>query len=400
MYNPSLSGSADNSAVNNRMFIYEIIGLRDGSSDRSNDKIRRSGSTFITVPYQRMNQEMRRIAKLGGKILNIRPMAATSEPTSATSNEAAPVEPAVALEPTVKKHADVPVNIYRPNAPFVGKCISNDNLLGEGGIGMVQHVKFDLSGGDLTYFEGQSIGIVPPGTDAKGKPQKLRLYSIASTRHGDNVDDKTVSLCVRKLEYTDEKTGQHVEGVCSTFLCNLKPGDDVQITGPTGKEMLLPEDPEATIIMMATGTGIAPFRAYLWRMFKDNERHANPDYQFKGLAWLVFGVATTPNVLYKGELEDIQAKYPDNFKLTYAISREQKNADGGKMYIQDRIAENADELWSLIQQEKTHVYICGLKGMETGIDAALTSAAIKSDVKWADYRSQMKRAGRWHVETY
>jgi ferredoxin--NADP+ reductase len=400
MYNPSLSGSADNSAANNRMFVYEIIGLRDGSSDRSNDKIRRSGSTFITVPYQRMNQEMRRIAKLGGKILNIRPLAATSEPTSVASSEAAPVETAATPAPTAKKHADVPVNIYRPNAPFVGKCVSNDNLLGEGGIGMVQHVKFDISGGDLTYFEGQSIGIVPPGTDAKGKPQKLRLYSIASTRHGDNVDDKTVSLCVRKLEYKDEKTGKEVEGVCSTFLCNLKPGDDVQITGPTGKEMLLPEDPEATVIMMATGTGIAPFRAYLWRMFKDNERQANPDYQFKGLAWLVFGVATTPNVLYKGELEEIQEKYPDNFKLTYAISREQKNADGGKMYIQDRIAENADQLWSLIQQEKTHVYICGLKGMETGIDAALTMAASKSDVKWADYRTQMKRSGRWHVETY
>jgi ferredoxin--NADP+ reductase len=38
--------------------------------------------------------------------------------------------------------------------------------------------------------------------------------------------------------------------------------------------------------------------------------------------------------------------------------------------------------------------------METGIDAALTNAAIKSDVKWSEYRSQLKRAGRWHVETY
>jgi ferredoxin--NADP+ reductase len=274
MYNPSLSSNADNSSANNRLFIYEVIGLRDASSGSSTDKIRQSGSTFITVPYQRMNQEMRRIAKLGGKILNIRPMNASSEPTSVASSEAAPAPDATA--PAAKKHADVPVNIYRPNAPFVGKCISNDNLLGEGGIGMVQHVKFDLSGSELTYFEGQSIGIVPPGVDAKGKPQKLRLYSIASTRHGDDVNDKTVSLCVRKLEYKDEKTGQNVEGVCSTFLCNLKPGDEVNITGPTGKEMLLPEDPEATVIMMATGTGIAPFRAYLWRMFKDNERQANP----------------------------------------------------------------------------------------------------------------------------
>ncbi len=401
MYNSSLSGNAGNSAANNRLFVYEVIGLRDnGSTNVATELIRRSGSIFITVPYQRMNQEMRRIASLGGKILNIRPLNGGSETAAmASSGDSAPA-PTPAPAATKKAHADVPVNIYRPNAPFVGKCISNNNLLGEGGIGMVQHVKFDLSAGNLTYFEGQSIGIIPPGKDAKGKPHKIRLYSIASTRHGDDVDDKTVSLCVRKLEYTDEKTGKNVEGTCSTFLCSIKPGDDVQITGPTGKEMLLPEDPDAKVIMMATGTGIAPFRAYLWRMFKDNERQANPDYQFKGLAWLVFGVATTPNVLYKGELEEIQEKYPDNFKLTYAISREQKNAEGGKMYIQDRIAENADELWSLIQDEKTHVYICGLKGMETGIDAALTNAAIKSDVKWSDYRSQMKRAGRWHVETY
>jgi ferredoxin--NADP+ reductase len=411
MYNSSLSGNTSGSLANSRLFVYEIVGLRDNQTvDASNEKIRTSGSKFITVPYQRMNQEMRRIARLGGKILSIRPLG-TGEAIqvpgehpapvmAASTGESAGTPAATPITSAPKKHADVPVNIYRPNAPFVGKCVSNDGLLAEGGIGMVQHVKFDISAGDLRYFEGQSIGIIPPGKDNKGKNHKIRLYSIASTRHGDDIDDKTVSLCVRKLEYKDEKTGKEVEGVCSTFLCNIKPGDDVQITGPTGKEMLLPDDPEATVIMMATGTGIAPFRAYLWRMFKDNERNVNPEYQFKGLAWLVFGVATTPNILYKGELEEIQHKYPDNFRLTYAVSREQKNAEGGKMYIQDRIAENADELWSLVQQEKTHVYICGLKGMETGIDAALTNAAAKSDVKWSEYRSQMKRAGRWHVETY
>jgi ferredoxin--NADP+ reductase len=401
MYNSSLSGSAGSSAANGRLYVYEVVGLRDNqSSSCTNATIRRSGSTFITVPYQRMNQEMRRIATMGGKIINILPLAIGSEavPTNNTHMTQSDNTPTPASTP--KKHADVPVNIYRPNAPFVGKCISNEALIGEGAIGTVQHVKFDLSGGNLTYFEGQSIGIIPPGQDAKGKPNKLRLYSIASTRHGDDMNGKTVSLCVRQLEYKDDKTGEEVKGVCSTFLCDIKPGDEVNISGPTGKEMLLPEDPDATIIMMATGTGIAPFRAYLWRMFQDKERQANPDYQFRGLAWLVFGVATTPNILYKQELEEIQSKYPGNFRLDYAISREQKNAEGGKMYIQDRIAENADELWSFIQNEKTHVYICGLKGMETGIDAALTIAANKSGVTWSDYRSQMKRAGRWHVETY
>ncbi|NES70453.1 MAG: ferredoxin-NADP reductase, partial [Okeania sp. SIO2D1] len=185
-------------------------------------------------------------------------------------------------------------------------------------------------------------------------------------------------------------------GVCSTHLCNLEVGADVAITGPVGKEMLLPEDPEANIIMMATGTGIAPFRAYLWRMFL--EQHE--DYKFKGLAWLIFGVAKTPNILYKEKLEELQSQFPDNFRLTYAISREQKNKDGGKMYIQHRVAEHAEELWELIKQEKTHTYICGLKGMEGGIDEALSAAAGKHDVDWSDYQKQMKKAHRWHVETY
>ncbi len=61
----------------------------------------------------------------------------------------------------------------------------------------------------------------------------------------------------------------------------LKPGADVKITGPVGKEMLLPNDPDANVIMLATGTGIAPMRAYLWRQFKDAERAANPEYNLK-----------------------------------------------------------------------------------------------------------------------
>jgi ferredoxin--NADP+ reductase len=294
------------------------------------------------------------------------------------------------------KSTDIPVNIYRPKNPFVGKCLENTELVAEGGIGTVRHLTFDLSGGDLHYLEGQSIGIIPPGTDDQGKPHKLRLYSIASTRHGDRLDDKTVSLCVRQLEYKHPETGETVYGVCSTYLCNLEVGADIAITGPVGKEMLLPQDENATIIMMATGTGIAPFRAYLWRMFK--EKHE--DYQFKGLAWLFFGIPTSANILYKEELEKLQAEFGDHFRLTHAISREQQNAEGGRMYIQHRIAEHADELWELMQKENTHTYICGLKGMEDGIDEALSAAAAKQGASWTDYQKKMKQQHRWHVETY
>ncbi len=412
MYSSSAAGGAANSISGSRLYRYEVVGLRQNfETDKTSYPIRNSGSTFITVPYNRMNEVMQRILRLGGKIVSITPLNTDPEMNGNVSLEQKAQTTTVETGQDKSKQesksmtqakakADVPVNIYRPNSPFIGKVISNEELVQPGGIGTCHHVKFDLSGGDLRYLEGQSIGIIPPGVDKNGKPEKLRLYSIASTRHGDDLDDKTVSLCVRQLEYKHPETGETVFGVCSTFICNLKPGDEVKITGPTGKEMLLPDDTDANIIMMATGTGIAPFRAYLWRMFKDGERALNKDYEFKGFAWLIFGITTTPNILYKQELEEIQEKYPDNFRLTYAISREQKNAEGGRMYIQHRVAEHAAELWQKMQDPKTHTYICGLKGMEDGIDEALSAEASKHGKDWKEFQREMKKAGRWHVETY
>ena len=298
-----------------------------------------------------------------------------------------------------KKHADVPVNIYRPKTPYEGTVIENYSLLKEGAIGRVNHITFDLKDSDpfLNYVEGQSIGIMPAGEDANGKPHKLRLYSIASTRHGDDFNGNTVSLCVRQLQY--EKDGETINGVCSTYLCDIKPGDKVKITGPVGKEMLLPEEEDANIVMLATGTGIAPMRAYLRRMFEPTEKEKNK-WNFKGKAWLFMGAPKSANLLYEEDLQRYLAENPDNFKYTKAISREQQNTKGGRMYIQDRVLESANELFNMIEDEKTHIYLCGLKGMEPGIDEAMTKAAEEKGLNWSELRPQLKKAGRWHVETY
>ncbi len=298
-----------------------------------------------------------------------------------------------------KKHADVPVNIYRPKTPYEGTVIENYSLLKEGAIGRVNHITFDLKDSDpfLNYVEGQSIGIMPAGEDANGKPHKLRLYSIASTRHGDDFNGNTVSLCVRQLQY--EKDGETINGVCSTYLCDIKPGDKVKITGPVGKEMLLPDEEDANIVMLATGTGIAPMRAYLRRMFEPTEKEKNK-WNFKGKAWLFMGAPKSANLLYEEDLQRYIAENPDNFKYTKAISREQQNTKGGRMYIQDRVLESANELFNMIENEKTHIYLCGLKGMEPGIDEAMTKAAEEKGLNWSELRPQLKKAGRWHVETY
>ncbi|MCX5951791.1 MAG: ferredoxin-NADP reductase [Cyanobacteria bacterium] len=391
--------SGNTSGSDSRTFTVVIDNLGVGRSRRATRQ--------LTVPFQQLQSLLQSVALRGDrlKIISVdgqplaAPEAAEPAPVSegAVAADALPAAPSPAKKAAVT-HADVPVNLYKPKDPFIGTVIDNYSLLVEGAIGRVNQITFDLSGGNLHYIEGQSIGIIPDGTDANGKRHKLRLYSIASTRHGDNVEDGTVSLCVRQLEY--EKEGQIVHGVCSTFLCDIEKGAKVKITGPVGKEMLLPPDEDANIIMFATGTGIAPMRAYLRRMFEPAERAKNPEYQFAGKAWLFMGAPKTANLLYEDDLQRYLTDFPENFRYTKAISREENNAKGGRMYIQDRVLENADEIFAMIENPKTHVYMCGLRGMEPGIDEAMTAAAAAKGLNWAELRPQLKKAERWHVETY
>ena len=432
--------SAGTSSYNERMFTLVVVWLQAGKHLRSEER--------IIVSYDRLQTTVQRINDRGGQIQSVipnnEPISAGAQATKATTAKAAtakassskasaskgsakqaeksvaakapakpaskavasktPTKPVTKVDaskaPAKPAHQSVPVNLYKPKTPFEGTVLGNYSLLQEGAIGRVQHITFDLSGGEplLEYVEGQSIGIIPEGTDAKGKPHKLRLYSIASTRHGDDMAGKTVSLCVRQLEYQNE-AGEEIKGVCSTYLCDINPGDKVKITGPVGKEMLLPEDEEANVIMFATGTGIAPMRTYLRRMFEPNERDKN-GWEFRGKAWLFMGAPKTPNLLYDDDFARYQEEFPDNFRYTKAISREQQNTKGGRMYIQDRVLEHSDEIFSMIEDPKTHVYMCGLRGMEPGIDEAMTAAASSKGLDWAELRPQLKKADRWHVETY
>ncbi|EOX90844.1 Ferredoxin-NADP(+)-oxidoreductase 2 [Theobroma cacao] len=324
----------------------------------------------------------------GGRVVSVRAQVTTEAPAKKVVKE------------SKKNEEGVVVNKFKPKNPYTGRCLLNTKITGDDAPGETWHMVFSTEG-EVPYREGQSIGVIPDGIDKNGKPHKLRLYSIASSALGDFGDSKTVSLCVKRLVYTNEN-GELVKGVCSNFLCDMKPGSEVKITGPVGKEMLMPKDPNATIIMvcipkaLATGTGIAPFRSFLWKMFF--EKH--DDYKFNGLAWLFLGVPTGSSLLYKEEFEKMKEKYPDNFRLDFAVSREQTNEKGEKMYIQTRMDQYSKELWELLKKDNTYVYMCGLKGMEKGIDDIMVSLAAEDGIDWTEYKRQLKKSEQWNVEVY
>merc|ERR1712085_235121 len=158
---------------------------------------------------------------------------------------------------------------------------------------------------------GQSHGVIPPGKNPKnGKPNSVRLYSIASSRYGDDMTGKTGSLCVRRATYWDPELKADdpaKKGVCSNFLCDTKPGEEVKMTGPAGKVMLLPEeDPSTNYIMVATGTGIAPYRGFVRRLFTEDTPAAKA---YKGTAWLFLGVANSDALLYDDEFQKALKDY-------------------------------------------------------------------------------------------
>ena len=268
---------------------------------------------------------------------------------------------------------DTRVNLYSKKNPFSAKVVDKYRISEPSSPNYCWHVVLDISGSQMAqnYRAGQSVGVIPTGrfNNAEfnqahnqvrnGKlAEKIRLYSIASPCWGDDWRGNTVSLCIKREIGEDAESGELVMGSASNYICDAKIGDQITITGPVGKNFLLPDDPlNYNYILAATGTGIAPYRSMLIELFNQG---------FQKEVWLFFGVPYSTDVMYDNEFRYLADLHP-NFHYITAISREQKNDQGGRMYVQDRLMEQADQLLPLLSHPTTLMYLCGLKGMEFGI---------------------------------
>lgn len=302
--------------------------------------------------------------------------------------------------PTKLEEGDMPMNTFNPKKPFKGTIKSVKKITGPKATGETCDIVIETRG-EIPFWEGQSYGVIPPGTKINSRGKEVahgtRLYSIASSRYGDEFDGKTTTLCVRRATYWDAELGKEdpaKKGICSNFLCDAAPGTEVTMTGPTGKVLLLPEDPNSVLICVATGTGIAPFRSFWRRCF-----YEDTPWKFTGLFWLFMGAANADGKLYDDEIQEILATAPEQFRVDYALSRETKNKDGGKMYIQNKMEEYADEIFDLLDNG-AHIYFCGLKGMMPGINDTLEKVAKGKGLNFEEWMGNLKEKNQFHVEVY
>ncbi|MEM0983016.1 MAG: hypothetical protein AAGI17_03595 [Planctomycetota bacterium] len=259
---------------------------------------------------------------------------------------------------------DVQQNLVKPTEPGIGRVVSTRICTASRkAAGFVRHVEIDVSETALAgaFCAGQSFGVLAPGEDDKGRPHKLRLYSIASPTAGEDGEGKVLATTVKRL--IDEHWDDHTlyTGVASNYLCDLKEGDEVRVTGPSGKRFLLPARPEEhDYVFFATGTGIAPFRGMLGDLIA-----AGVDSR----SILVMGAPYASDLLYHDEMVQ-RAGAGTGFAYLPTLSRQDQPDGGGSMYVQGRIATDPG-LQEVLASDRTLIYVCGIAGMELGIFRAL-----------------------------
>jgi benzoyl-CoA 2,3-epoxidase subunit A len=278
------------------------------------------------------------------------------------------------------------LNLYSIKSPAIATVTGNYRQTAEQVSSDIHHVVLDFGGTPFPVLEGQSIGIIAPGLDEEGKPHLVRMYSVASPRDGERPGYNNVAITVKRV--TEDHDGNPVRGVCSNYVCDLAKGDKVQVAGPYGATFLMPNHPGSSLLMVCTGTGSAPMRAM-------TERRRRRIAQNEGGSLALFFGARTPEELpYFGPLSKLPQSFID---VNLAFSRVPGSP---KRYVQDLIRERAEKVATLLADPNCYVYICGLKGMESGVADAFRDVCGAHGLNWDALQPELLRKGRYHIETY
>ena len=213
-----------------------------------------------------------------------------------------------------------------------------------------------------------------------------RLYSIASSQA--EVEEE-VHLTVGVVDY--EINGFEHLGGASGHLSQLQAGEEVRVYVEANDHFRLPADPTTPTIMIGPGTGIAPFRAFL------QERAAS---EASGENWIFFGNPHfTEDFLYQTEWQT-HLDEGTLQRISLAFSRDQAD----KIYVQDRMLEEADELWRWLERG-AHLYVCGdesrmAKDVQQALLSIIEKQGGKSAEEAADFLDQLRREGRYQKDVY
>ena len=234
------------------------------------------------------------------------------------------------------------------------------------------------------------IGVLVPGPHPFGNPYHHRLYSIVDEEQLDG--GTQIAICVRRCSYTDEVSGESYPGIASNYLCDLNPGDSLTLTGPFGSPFKLPDDPSANLLLIAQGTGIAPFRAMIKSIY-------NSGFGWEGQVKLFYGARTGLEMVYMNDQRDDFAQYMDRetYQAFQSVSPRPHMDEPAALDVS--LIEQKDLLWDLLCNPNTYVLIAGQSLMRPLLEKAFTEIVGCED-KWARFKASLEAGGRWQELLY
>jgi ferredoxin--NADP+ reductase len=256
----------------------------------------------------------------------------------------------------------------------------------------VRHILLEVQETAFAYQVGQSIGVLTPGPHPFGNNVHFRIYSFASAAAEKQQQATQMAICVRRCFYIDEVSGERYRGISSNYLCDLRPGDGVSITGPYGRHFQVPRDNTSNLIMVGSGTGIAPFRAFAQHIFAHRGK-------WKGEVRLFYGASTGMELLYMNDVNNDLGNYyqQESFKAFEALSPSPYT--GSAPAIDRTLEDNAKELWHLLQDPDTYVYLAGLTKTVTGFEKAMNKIA-GSEHAWQRKKKELMFKDQWSELLY
>ena len=276
---------------------------------------------------------------------------------------------------------------YDTSKRFTATVVATEPITPEDAPIEVREIVLDIAGGDFDAAAGQNIGVLAPGQEAFGQENHFRLYSAADlpTRRPDGAT--RLPICVKRCTYVDDYNGEVYQGVASNYLCDLREGDTLTITGPHGQAFQAPDDPEATLILIGAGTGIAPFRAFLKSLFREAS-------DYKGRVLLFHGGRTGMELLYMNDARNDFSQYYDRetFEAIEAFSPRPHWSDAIDWH--GAMEERAGELWERLQDAHTRVYLAGLESIRDELDSVFAKIA-GSPEKWERRKAELTAGKRW-----
>lgn len=295
----------------------------------------------------------------------------------------------------IEKH-EIPADgtVYKLEQPARVTVVSNTRLTEPESKDDIRQLVLVHQDQTVRYLEGQSVGIIIPGAGEDGRPHRPRYYSVASSRQGDDLSGTTLTLCVKRVWYQDVETGREQQGLASGYLCDRQPGDELELIGPVGRRFLLPADDTTDLILIAVGTGIAPFRAFIHYLYRVKRG-------WRGRVRLFFGSRTGMESLYMNRANDDIGLYlqEETFAAFRALSAGHPD-DAERGFVQHRLIENRAEVWDILSHQNFSIYICGMKSMGDSAQEVFRDIAEEHGADWDDLLKEYKAQGRWNVEVY